>query len=129
MKECNSCGKCCIKYSNGQLSATQVEIETWEETRPDIYRFVKDGRIWINPDSGESIELCPWLRERSTPPSNQPRYTCDIYFDRPEDCRYYPSTLDEMIRDECEMIEAKDLTHRQNAQAALELIMKDSWSL
>ncbi|HHJ18661.1 MAG TPA: YkgJ family cysteine cluster protein, partial [Gammaproteobacteria bacterium] len=27
MKECNQCGKCCIKYSDGGLSASSSEIE------------------------------------------------------------------------------------------------------
>ena len=128
MKDCNSCGKCCIKYSNGQLSALKSEIDYWEDARPDIHRFVKDGQIWFDPQTGQAIELCPWLREQPNQSSGQTHYTCDIYLDRPEDCRYYPSTLDEMIRDECEMIEAKDLKDISRAQKSLEFIMKDSWS-
>ncbi|MFA0704132.1 YkgJ family cysteine cluster protein, partial [Vibrio sp. 10N.222.48.A3] len=26
MKDCNQCGKCCIKYGDGDLAATQEEI-------------------------------------------------------------------------------------------------------
>ena len=95
MKECNQCGKCCIKYSNGMLSASASEIDYWENYRPDIYRFVKDGNIWFDPDSGEPITLCPWLRK--APDSN--KYFCDIYLDRPNDCHYYPVTIDEMVID------------------------------
>ncbi len=79
MKECNQCGKCCIKYSNGGLSVSVSQSDYWENYRPDIFRYVDEGDIWINPDTGEQIELCPWLRK--VPDQN--KYTCDIYFDRP----------------------------------------------
>ena len=61
MKDCNSCGKCCIKYSDGGLSATKIEIDTWEDERPDIYQHVNDGKIWHDPDSGKALTLCPFL--------------------------------------------------------------------
>lgn len=122
MKDCNSCGKCCIKYSNGGLSAAKHEINEWEENSPEIYKYVKDGLIWADPKTGEQITLCPFLSKQE----NSKVYTCDIYFDRPDDCRYYPSTVDEMIADDCEMIEKKDLLDRKKARATLDLIMSDS---
>jgi len=102
MKACNSCGKCCTKYSNGRLSASADKIEYWEVFTPKIAEYVHDGKIWMEPDTGKPITLCPFLRE-------QPNkvYTCDIYHDRPEDCRFYPVTITEMINDDCEMLEAK----------------------
>jgi Fe-S-cluster containining protein len=121
MKSCNSCGKCCTKYSNGRLSASADEIEYWEVFRPDIARYVRDGRIWFDPDSGEEITLCPFLNKKS-----ENFYTCDIYHDRPEDCRFYPVTIAEMIRDECEMLDAKDLIKPDLAQKALDILMADS---
>ncbi len=132
MKECNSCGKCCIKYSNGGLSASQSEIELWDEYSPNIYRHVHDGKIWVDPDTKAPLELCPWLKKEpfSSAPgsqnSKQVRYSCEIYYDRPDDCRYYPSTLSEMMLDECEMIESKDIKNPKQAQKALEFIMADS---
>jgi len=123
MKECNQCGKCCIKYSNGQLSAEKHEIAAWDNSRPDIYQYVKDGEIWIDPKTGEQLSLCPFLRK--TNPDKE-IYTCAIYFDRPNDCRYYPVTIDEMIRDECEMIEPRDLVNTKQAQKELDRIMIDS---
>ena len=63
MIECNQCGKCCTNYSNGGLSAAKSEIEHWEIHRPDIYRYVSDGKIWMDPDTGKQLELCPWLRK------------------------------------------------------------------
>jgi len=57
---------------------------------------------------------------------NSKIYTCAIYYDRPEDCRYYPSTIAEMIKDECEMLEAGDLDNPKKANRRLDEIMADS---
>jgi len=119
MKPCNACGKCCIKYSNGDLTATNNDLQLWETQRPDIYRYVQDKKIWIDPSTGKQIELCPWLRKES----GQSRYSCDIYYDRPEDCRIYPATVADMIKDDCEMLEAHDLKNRKLAQKNLNAIM------
>jgi len=125
MKDCTQCGKCCIKYSNGDLAASDSDIEMWELFRPHIAEYVRDGKIWMDPKTGQQIELCPWLRKEQKAP-NQVIYTCDIYFDRPEDCRHYPTTIAEMVRDECEMIEATDLTNIDKAQTTLDQKMSDS---
>ncbi len=127
MKDCNSCGKCCIKYGNGDLSASAADIEGWELFNPEIYRYVKNGEIWVDPITGQSIERCPWLKEQpARSKGGKPFYTCDIYLDRPEDCRHYPSTIDEMVRDGCEMIEVKDLSNPTRAQRDLDKLMSDS---
>ncbi len=122
MKDCKSCGKCCIKYGDGGLSATAFEIEFWETFRPDIYRYVKAGEIWVSPDTGKPLERCPWLSKVP----NEERYLCDIYNDRPDDCKHYPVSVEEMIRDKCEMIEVQDLTQPKAAQKALDSLMVDS---
>ncbi len=122
MKECNSCGKCCIKYSDGYLSAESVEIDYWEEHRPDIFQYVHHGKIWMDPQTGQQLSLCPFLKKEP----NKNQYSCDIYYDRPDDCKLYPSNIAEMIRDECEMIEAKDLRDSKKAQKELDIIMTDS---
>ena len=122
MKECNSCGKCCIKYSNGQLSASHEEIEYWDVFRPDIAEYVSNSEIWMSPKTGELIELCPWLKKSS----DSAVYLCDIYHDRPDDCKFYPSNIAEMIRDECEMLEDKDVKNPKQAKKSLDLIMIDS---
>ena len=82
MKECTQCGKCCINYSNGRLSASPSEIEYWQNFKPHIYQYVKNDTIWMHPKTGEQLTRCPWLKQQS-----DGKYTCDIYFDRPEDCR------------------------------------------
>ncbi len=121
MKECSQCGKCCTKYSNGGLSASDSEIEWWDSSKPHIYEYVRDGNIWMDPVTGKQLELCPWLRKQ---PNNV--YTCDIYFDRPDDCKFYPVTIDQMINDGCEMIEERDLTTPKQAQKTLDRLMADS---
>ena len=122
MKPCNQCGKCCVKYSNGGLTVTEDEIKSWELFRPDIAEYVRKGQIWHQPSSGKPIELCPWLRK--TPGQNI--YTCDIYFDRPDDCKYYPVTVRQMIDDECEMLEPADGDDPERAQKSLDKLMEDS---
>lgn len=122
MKACNQCGKCCIKYSNGALSASASEIESWKIFRPDIYSFVRDGKIWMSPETGKQLTLCPWLKKLP----DQNKYICDIYDDRPDDCKYYPTTIEEMVKDECEMLEAQDVANPKQAQKILNKLMADS---
>jgi len=122
MKECNSCGKCCIKYSNGQLSASEEEVKYWEVFKPEIAEYVRNGELWLSPETGKLIERCPWLKK--APNSNV--YTCDIYYDRPDDCRFYPTTIAEMVKDECEMLESYDFVNVKQAQIRLDRIMADS---
>ena len=122
MKDCNQCGKCCTNYGNGGLSATADEIEYWEVFTPHIYRYVNDGKIWMSPDTGQQLSRCPWLRQLP----DQDKYICDIYYDRPEDCRHYPVTIEQMVKDECEMLEERDLARPKQAQIFLDELMADS---
>lgn len=121
MKECNQCGKCCIKYANGGLCATAEEIENWENNYPDIYQYVSNGKIWMDPHNGTQLAVCPWLKQ-----DEKGKYLCSIYFSRPEDCRWYPVSVNEMIRDECEMLENRDLQNLKNTQVKLDTLMSDS---
>jgi len=83
---------------------------------------VRDGEIWKNPDTGEQMGRCPWLRQVP----NQDRYTCDIYLDRPDDCKFYPVTIEQMVEDECEMLEVQDLANPKQAQKSLDKVMSES---
>lgn len=76
----------------------------------------------MSPDTGKKLELCPWLRKLP----NQHKYICDIYHDRPDDCKYYPVTIEQMVKDECEMLEAQDLVKPKLAQKTLDKLMTDS---
>jgi Fe-S-cluster containining protein len=127
VKACTQCGKCCTKYSQGGLSATAEEIEMWALFRPDIADYVQNGKIWMDPNTGQQIDLCPFLRlAPKSAESMQDIYTCDIYFDRPDDCKFYPVTIKQMLDDECEMIEIQDLSDLKQAQKRLNILMADS---
>ncbi|EGR2205774.1 YkgJ family cysteine cluster protein [Vibrio parahaemolyticus] len=127
MKDCNQCGKCCIKYGNGDLAATQEEIDLWELFNPDIFEYVKGGKIWFDPETREQLEHCPFLElVPKVKPEEKDKYTCSIYLDRPEDCRHYPSLINEIVRDECEMIEIADLENPKQAQKHLDKLMSSS---
>jgi len=127
MKDCNQCGKCCIKYGNGALSASQAEIDAWELFEPDIFAYVKDGEIWCDPSSGRRLSLCPFLMiaDKQAKHEND-KYICGIYDSRPQDCRLYPSLISEMVADECEMLEVSDIQNPHKAQQTLNVIMIDS---
>lgn len=123
MRECNQCGKCCTNYGGGGgLSASAEEIDAWEAARPDIARYVRDGKIWVSPETGKTLDHCPWLEKMP----DQDKYTCRIYFDRPGDCRYYPVDIEQMLKDDCEMLQPHDLTDPRRAQKKLDLLMADS---
>jgi len=128
LKDCNQCGKCCIKYGDGGIEASIEEIEIWAIFRPSIYQYVRKDKIWFAPETGEQLTQCPFLEKVPSPSSSteQVKYTCAIYEDRPEDCRHYPSSIAEMVRDDCEMIEVVDLTNPKQAQNKLDKLMSDS---
>lgn len=127
MKDCTQCGKCCIKYSDGDLSASEQDMDMWQLFKPDIAEYVKQGLIWYSPDTGKRLSLCPFLRKTAHPDDETKAfYTCDIYYDRPEDCRFYPVTVQQMLNDECEMLEESDRDNPVKTQKALDILMKDS---
>lgn len=115
MKPCNACGKCCVKYGDGQLSASKEDIDVWDGLRPDIARYTQAGDIWFDPVTKKQLSTCPWLR--SVPGGSV--FHCDIYYDRPEDCRIYPANVSDMVKDGCEMLEPGDLMDLKNAQFKL----------
>ena len=76
----------------------------------------------MSPDTGKQIKLCPWLRKLP----KQNKYICDIYYDRPDDCKYYPVNIDQMVMDECEMLEVQDMAKPKQAQKTLNNLLADS---
>ena len=121
MKLCTQCGNCCINYSDGGLTASQSDLDFWETYRPQIYQYVKNEELWFDPITGKQLSLCPFLKK-----TEQNLYTCDIYQDRPEECHFYPVTIDQMIQDECKMLEPRDLKNTKRAQIKLDILMQDS---
>jgi len=126
MRNCNQCGKCCINYSYGGLSATDEEIENWKHHRPEVYKYVHQGLIWFSPESGQQLDLCPWLIPSSLNSQTKVKYSCSIYQDRPADCRHYQVTISQMKADECEMLEPADLLRPKIAKRKLDRMMIDS---
>jgi Fe-S-cluster containining protein len=127
MKACNQCGKCCIQYADGGLSASVEDIQNWEIFNPTIAEYVVDGKIWMNPVSGQQLTRCPWLEALPMKPGvGSVKYGCHIYRDRPEDCRHYPTSIAEMVHDGCEMIDVQDLDSPKQAQISLDILMADS---
>jgi len=76
----------------------------------------------MDPESGERLKVCPWLEKVE----NSDSYSCQIYLDRPEDCKHYPVDIAQMVKDDCEMLEASDLNDPAKAQRRLDVIMSDS---
>ncbi|HHJ20579.1 MAG TPA: hypothetical protein ENJ84_12280 [Gammaproteobacteria bacterium] len=97
-------------------------MEFWELFRPHIYQYVRDGKIWVDPETGRALGSCPWLKQ--LPDSG--KYICDIYYDRPADCQYYPVSIDQMLKDDCEMLDSRDLNNPGKAQKLLDVLMSDS---
>lgn len=122
LKQCNQCGKCCIKYSDGGLVATADEIAWWEAFKPEIARYVSGKQIWMDPETGQQLKTCPWLK---VSPDNEV-FSCAIYHNRPDDCRQYPVNIEQMVADECEMLELRDLLDTTSAQRKLDRMMTDS---
>jgi Fe-S-cluster containining protein len=76
----------------------------------------------VNPDTGDYFERCPWLKKSLDGIGT----TCEIYHDRPEDCRHYPVDIEQMVRHDCEMLERRDLVDVKRAQKRLDTLMADS---
>jgi Fe-S-cluster containining protein len=91
--ECQRCGGCCFRFS--ELTAFPEDIDRWvDEGREDIlqyadeymYSLIGAADLWIDPETGEPLRRCPFLRKVR----NKPMYRCLIYDTRPGQCRSFP---------------------------------------
>lgn len=103
---CTRCGKCCLKKDYMlSLSATAKDVVRWrKEGRDDILRYVDHVNmgfydLWF--DNGKELDRCPFLRKDRGAAS----YRCTIHNTRPEVCRSYPANYEQMVADECEIIQ------------------------
>ena len=128
MRACTQCGRCCQLYADGGLSASTDEVAFWQEHRPDIAQYVRDGEIWFDPHNGERLPRCPFLESQTEMSGEQEvrTFSCAIYEHRPDDCRHYPVNITDMQRDGCEMLELRDLDNPRRAQRQLDALMFDS---
>ena len=106
---CTRCGKCCLPESGymDTLSATTADMRRWRrEKRADILAYADDfGRtsggadLWFKPD-GRECSRCPFVRRER----GRQTYRCGIYETRPEVCRDYPISYEQMELIGCEII-------------------------
>ena len=108
---CNTCGKCCKKYT-GNLSATVGDMKRWaDQSRNDILDrtlpLVDELSIWLAPSSrddqliadlwftpkGNEHNACPWWNKHTG---------CRIHETKPKMCADYPVSLQQALDDECE---------------------------
>jgi len=88
---CKQCGHCCKDLSDAYCnSVLEEDVRRWElEGRDDILKFVDQGSffndIWINQETGEELDRCPWLKRLSNK-----KYICRIHHTKPTHCRNYP---------------------------------------
>jgi len=88
---CKQCGHCCMNLSDAYCNfLLDEDIIRWElEDRYDILQFVNQrsffNDIWINPETGEELGRCPWLKNLPNK-----KYICRIHHTKPTHCRNYP---------------------------------------
>jgi Fe-S-cluster containining protein len=94
--ECQQCGACCLEFY--ELTAYSDDIERWEiEAREDIlqyadmyiYATTSAADLWIDPETGEGLSRCPFLRKMK----DKQMYKCRIYDARPGMCRWFPHLI------------------------------------
>jgi len=95
--KCCCCGHCCLNLPdayNGCVS--DADLERWRRMgRSDLLARVKTLDLgpgnplhiaWLDPDTGEDVERCPWLLDRI----DRRGYLCGIDNIKPDHCRNYP---------------------------------------
>ncbi|MDA8414729.1 MAG: YkgJ family cysteine cluster protein [Desulfobacteraceae bacterium] len=84
---CLCCGECC-EFFGWHLQASRHDIERWQsEGREDLLsRVNRLGWIWVDPETKEPLNRCPYIGEKENNTSK-----CAIYATRPDICRAYPT--------------------------------------
>jgi Fe-S-cluster containining protein len=76
-------------------------LDRWEnEGREDILYWCELGDLWVHydeNDDGKEAFRCPFLRKLP----RKKKYKCLIYETRPDVCRGYPYTEEQVVRDRC----------------------------
>jgi Fe-S-cluster containining protein len=106
---CKRCGNCCSGLENGCL---REDRQSWELLgRSDILSWVKaeqldsgevQYRIWIDPQTGESAESCPFLAQQQC----KGTFHCTIQAVKPLVCREYPFTKKHALHTGCRGFES-----------------------
>ena len=84
---CLCCGKCCKSFG-GHLHAYQHDLDRWRrEGRDDLLsRVNRLGWIWVDPETKQLEESCPFIVEIGAEKS-----VCAIQETKPDICRDYPT--------------------------------------
>jgi len=94
---CKQCGNCCINLNAFSTCAAEEDINQWKSAgRSDILEWVffmpvGDSLvydIWFNPNTGDEVQRCPWLRKLP----QKDKYICRIHDLKPRLCREYPKS-------------------------------------
>ncbi|KIH76784.1 hypothetical protein SAMN05660860_00824 [Geoalkalibacter ferrihydriticus] len=98
---CCCCGHCCLNLVdayNGCVS--DDDVERWQKLgRHDLMAWIntldlgpgnKLHLAWIDPESGDDVERCPWLLDRLDRAESK-GYLCGIDEIKPDHCRSYPT--------------------------------------
>ena len=95
--DCHCCGNCCLNLIdayNGCVS--DKDLERWQQLgRNDLLAWVvtldlgpgnKLHTAWVNPETGDDVERCPWLLDRL----DHKGHLCGIENIKPDHCKAYP---------------------------------------
>lgn len=94
---CLRCGHCCLNLIDAYRGCiSDDDLQRWKkESRADILCRIDSldlgrGNIlhfaWVDPETREDVERCPWLGELP----GGTGYICGIEKIKPEHCRHYP---------------------------------------
>lgn len=109
--KCKQCGKCCFFFDAYTTTVSDQDVKMWKkEKRYDILervysmhlgggQYVHD--IWVNSETGEDVQRCPWLRKLP----KQDKYVCRIHNLKPKHCRNYPTSKERAEENSCKGFE------------------------
>ena len=105
--KCKQCGHCCLDLDAFSTCASEEDVARWtHEGREDVLEWVEPVAlgdivvaydIWMDPESGEDVSRCPWLRKLP----GTDKYVCRIQDTKPELCRDYPKSRAHAERTGC----------------------------
>ncbi len=95
---CRRCGHCCLNLVDAYRGCvSDDDLERWRIAgRTDVLAWISTldlGRgnllhlAWIDPETGEEVDRCPWLLDAGTDGG----YGCGINDVKPQFCRDYPA--------------------------------------
>lgn len=100
-KLCTGCGICCEMYGHN-LYATKEDIARWRQKAPWLLEYVlaldELNDLWRNPITGDEMERCPWVGQAGG------KRICRIHHLKPDICRGYPYSVEQMRDDACEIL-------------------------